>query len=556
MNVNERFDELARKKLEERAFPFQEEAWLDAQRAIRANRKRRLGAGWYISGIMAVGIAAWLLRPSNESVQVVESFDQGTGVELNNGENPESKQTREGTGTPNALGSPSRAEHADVSTDITRQAGSAQRTRSVRSAPIEQHATTSRSLTPNDRSIPLAMASDATEEAITSRDADHDAVADQVLPVQDNSVTDPHSATDGGVSPSAAAKSEQSSDVVADTDSSTPSTNIAVNDELVTSGSKSDDAIPAQAFNGASANPTVGNAADASIDTAVADEASLRAPDSSVVASMPSDSAMSAPPALPVAPPLVTPQSPWELSVLGGIFRSNSTYTGQGTDTWSIAQESSWGAGAELMHMGRNFGVGTGLHYGTYADRLSTPEVSNTVTTIEHFWYLANVDTTILLITGGDSLGGYTGISIPATVQVIQSGYDTTSISTLLRRASERVNRTSYIEVPLLMDAHVVQGRWSLGVRGGPTLGLLTTRSGSIPREGDEAYADLNDVTMRQYVFGWTARVYVRYRFNSAWSVGIEPSARGQLFDGLNDLGITRRSSAFGAMLSLSYRLR
>lgn len=556
MNVNERFDELARQKLEERAFPFQEEAWLDAQRAIRANQKRRLGAGWYISGIMAVGIAAWLLWPSNESVQVVESIDQGTGVELNNGENTAPNQTREEAGTTNALGSPSEAEHADESTDITQQAGSAQRAQSGRIAPIEQPATTSRPLTPNQRSTDIVMASGATEEAITNREAVHDAVADQVLPLQDNSVTDLHIAADGGFSPSTAEHPEQQSVAVADSDSSAPATNRAVNEELVITGSKSDDGIPAQTFNGLSTNPTVGNAADASSDTTVADEASPRTADSSVVASMPSDSAMSAPPALPVAPPLVTPQSPWEISVLGGIFRSNSTYTGQGTDTWSIAQESSWGAGAELMHMGRNFGVGTGLHYGTYADRLSTPEVSSTTTTIERFWYLANVDTTILLITGGDSLGGYTGISVPTTVQVIQSAYDTTSITTLLRRASERVNRTSYIEVPLLMDAHVVQGRWSLGVRGGPTLSLLTTRSGSIPREGDEAYADLNDVTMRQYVFGWTARAYVRYRFNSAWSVGIEPSARGQLFDGLNDLGITRRSSAFGAMLSLSYRLR
>lgn len=270
----------------------------------------------------------------------------------------------------------------------------------------------------------------------------------------------------------------------------------------------------------------------------------------------PTDSAMAAAPVVPVAPPLVTPQSPWEISLLGGMFRSTSTYSGAGSETWSITPQNSWGAGAELMHMGRNFGVGGGLHYGTYADRLSTPEVSNTTTTIERFWYLANVDTTLLLITGGDSLSGYTGISVPATVQVIRSSFDTTSITTLLRRASERVNRTSYIEVPVLMDAHLVQGRWSIGVRGGPTLGLLTTRSGSIPQDGDAAYTDLNEVTMRQYVFGWTARAYVRYRFNSAWSVGIEPSARGQLLDGLDDLGIKRRSSALGGMISLSYRLR
>lgn len=266
---------------------------------------------------------------------------------------------------------------------------------------------------------------------------------------------------------------------------------------------------------------------------------------------------MQAPPIPPAAAPLVSPQSPWELSFLGGAFQTTSTYNGQGTADWQVAAQQTYGFGAELMHLGNNFGVGLGLHYGSYADRLSTPELSSSTTALQRYWYLADVDTTILLVTGYDSVAmAYTGINVPTTIQVIQSAYDTVTTSSLLRAASERVNRTSYVELPLLFDAHLVQGRWSIGLRGGPSLGLLTTRSGSIPRDMDEGSISLNEVTMRRFMLGWTARAYVRYRFNSAWSVGLEPALRGQLLDGLDDHGTTRRSTAIGGMLSLSYRLR
>ena len=85
---------------------------------------------------------------------------------------------------------------------------------------------------------------------------------------------------------------------------------------------------------------------------------------------------------------------------------------------------------------------------------------------------------------------------------------------------------------------------------------MLTTRQGSIPSNSDKGFTEFNDLAVRQFVLGWTARAYVRYRFNSAWSVGIEPAARGQFGNNLDALGTTRRSNAYGCMLSLSYRLR
>lgn len=257
---------------------------------------------------------------------------------------------------------------------------------------------------------------------------------------------------------------------------------------------------------------------------------------------------------------LVSPRSPWELSAWVGLASTTSRYGSPEQAGWSVSPERTAAFGAEAMRMGRNFGYGFGLHYGTYADRLSTPEVTRTSMELERYWYLAPVDTTLLIITGSalDSLGNtvYTGINVNTTVQVIRSAYDTAYATTLLRKARERVNRTSYVELPLLLDAHLVQGRWSFGVRGGPAIGMLTTRSGTVPGEGPDGYEELGEAFTRRYVLGWTARAYVRYRFNSAWSIGLEPGARGQLQDGFASPSVTRRSDALGVALSLSYRLR
>ena len=163
----------------------------------------------------------------------------------------------------------------------------------------------------------------------------------------------------------------------------------------------------------------------------------------------------------------------------------------------------------------------------------------------------------MLIITGTDTINGqvvHTGQNVDITVGQLRSDLDSTLSSVRVREASERINRTSYFEVPLLLAAHLVQVRWNFGVRGGPTVGMLTQRQGSIPSDG-EGYTDFNDVAMRTWTLGWTARAYVRYRFNSAWSVGIEPAARGQLMDSFEHQGVTRRSTAIGGMISLSYRL-
>jgi hypothetical protein len=87
-------------------------------------------------------------------------------------------------------------------------------------------------------------------------------------------------------------------------------------------------------------------------------------------------------------------------------------------------------------------------------------------------------------------------------------------------------------------------------------VGLLTGRQGALPSEDGITYTDLADRAFRQVMFGYTARAYIRYRWNAAWSIGVEPTVRGQLQNSLGDGPLDRRSSAFGGMISLSYRLR
>ncbi|MFZ1616218.1 MAG: hypothetical protein WAT41_02575, partial [Flavobacteriales bacterium] len=260
------------------------------------------------------------------------------------------------------------------------------------------------------------------------------------------------------------------------------------------------------------------------------------------------------------APPLVPERAPWEISVMGGLFSSTADYTGSNSAEWNagISKENSLGIGTELMHMGRNFGIGAGLHFSTYAERLRTDAIDRTTNTLHDFWYLNPVDTAILVIT--DTLPGtpptYTGTSTNTTVNVLTQGTDTISTTQRIREARNEVNRASYLEVPILLDVHLVQGRWSFGLRGGPTVGLLTGRRGTLPAPDNEGYVAFADQPFRELIFGYTARAYVRYRFNAAWSVGVEPALRGQLMNSLGSGELERKASAKGVMLSLSYRLR
>ncbi|MBK6830065.1 MAG: hypothetical protein IPG92_04615 [Flavobacteriales bacterium] len=71
MNTNNEFDELARQKLGEQVFPYEEAHWLEAQRMIAAKGKRRRGGAlWFVAGAAVLVVGAWLLWPA-EGTNVV-----------------------------------------------------------------------------------------------------------------------------------------------------------------------------------------------------------------------------------------------------------------------------------------------------------------------------------------------------------------------------------------------------------------------------------------------------------------------------------------------------
>jgi hypothetical protein len=138
---------------------------------------------------------------------------------------------------------------------------------------------------------------------------------------------------------------------------------------------------------------------------------------------------------------------------------------------------------------------------------------------------------------------------------VLDIGADTTTTRVQLQEGIDRVNHVSYLELPLLLDGHVDAGHWRFGLRGGPTVGMLTGRRGSVPVTDPTGSIELSDQPFREYMFGWTVRAYIRYKLSDRWWLGIEPMMRGQLMNAYSTGDLTRRSTGLGVGFSVSYRL-
>jgi hypothetical protein len=266
-------------------------------------------------------------------------------------------------------------------------------------------------------------------------------------------------------------------------------------------------------------------------------------------------------PAPPAPPAWLAVQTPFELSVLGGAFSTTSTYGGSGTETWeaSTERQNNMGFGIEgTWNIGSHFGLGTGAHFSSYQERLLTEELSRTDRILTNSYFWIPYDTLVLTVTGSDTIGAtvvYTTELVPMTLYELGHTTDTTYHMTVLRERRTVTNTVNYVEIPLLLDVHTSCGRWVFGVRGGPTFGLLTSKQGSIPGEGETGYTDLNERTFRSMTLGCTGRAYARYRLSSAWSIGLEPTWRQQLGNALGDADVQRRGSAVGGYLSVSYRI-
>lgn len=244
-----------------------------------------------------------------------------------------------------------------------------------------------------------------------------------------------------------------------------------------------------------------------------------------------------------------------------GAILTGSTYSGSNSADWTPGLSDRWTvtAGAEVMHLGRNFGIGTGVHYSTYEDDLRVDERTLTNTVIMDSSYFQPTEVTLLYVVGNVQINGQEYYVTQNRDTVINVWVNATTSSTNTIRlidARDVVLSASYFEIPLLLDAHVLQGPWAIGLRGGPTIGLLSGRKGQVPNSSFDGYESFGEQQFRSTVFGLTARAYFRYRFSPGWSVGCEPTWRQQLSNAMENGDLERRSSGAGVLFSLNYRLK
>ncbi len=565
MTPDERFDELARQKMEERSFPFDASHWQQMEQSLAAQEKRRSRKGfWWSGAALLMVLVAWLWWPGGSTttspeqpVAIVPERTQPSPPAVEPAPLPASQvetQAEAARAVEVRSGQvlkddplPIAHSTAQVAADVDPQAGSTAYAKASATPVPPSTASAGPDLAVNTTS-PVAefvLVPQATEAVITS----------DVSSTTSTSVTENLEPTEPASEPDVAVGG-MAEEVGVDTPDgdSAPST---VTDES-----------PLALVEGPSATTTdadpVSQEAEQNSDAMVhGDDSRTEEPPlvaeepSEDLTVVPNDSLGTAPEAMDLSP-LVSHTTPWEIGVLAGVQTSNTTYRGANHNANDFASTPLRNAtfGVEFMRMGRNFGIGTGLHYVTHDEELRTGSITEDITTIQRYWYLTPVDTTILFVTDTINVGGepqYTGVSVETTIPVITAGADTSNTTVVDREARTVINRVSYFEVPLLLDAHLVQGRWHIGMRGGPTVGMLSGRRGSIANS--TGYTDFNEQAFREVMIGWTARAYVRYRFNAAWSVGVEPMLRGQLLNGLEGEALDRRSTAWGAMLSLSYRL-
>lgn len=592
MSKQNRFDELARRKLEERQFPFDEAQWQAARQAIRAERNRRRAGGWALAGcvVLLAGLAL-LWWPAGEG--------DGRAITVTDIPGP----ARTEAPAPNSTWADDTDEHASTASASDRTVTAPAGTPAPASAAAPAiGATVSENATAGPEAVASRTSAVPGGAPTPQRRSAH--AATTVHTGAGVAVTSTRPASPAAAHADAPALASVSTNADPGTQPSSPS---------ITDGSNAEpteplkDPLPAE--EAARQPEAIGTPAEAPLaikeveepageatdittpkDTATptmdegTDTAARTATEQAPASSVPVDPALPGPLAAATVPadslpnvdtpndtsqaalapalmlPLVPAPSPWELTAWGGVLSSTSRYTGPDSEAWNNASSGARSSafGLELMHMGRHFGIGTGVHYVTYAEQFDAEAAYRLSESWRRVYFLTPVDTAIFFITDTIDQGGelvYQGISRDTTVLVLDSRMENTITSTKQRDARRQLNRVSYVEVPLLLDAHVVRGRWSFGLIGGPTIGLLSGRHGALPNQANDGYSDLDDRAFRALMFGYTARVYARFRVGDRWSLGLEPSMRGQLASAFSDGVLTRRTQALGGLVSFTYRL-
>lgn len=542
MNTPDNFDELSRRKLAEREFPFEEAHWIDVQRALESGRKRKAAWWpWAAGALLLIGVGAWWAvnttddkvytaqLPASEttSTTTTTSVEQTTSTapaELADGPIPTTSVVQ-GIASAEEVSAKTQGASSDVERNLPLKASS--------SHPGGERDMSEVRTAEREHPSPPAPASTTPGTHVTM------SAVPGSIPI----------AAAGEITVAATTGSMASTDTLAGTTSIAEHDAKAENDEKAASHRQVEEPI------------SVGQTTVVAKEATTLTNGKEPAPAQAVEASVPTTADSSLASTEPITLPQPTSTVRWEISALGGALSTGSAYAGGNTVEWTNALSNGTTAtfGAEIMRMGRNTGIGAGIQYTTYADRFNEADRFRTDIDYRNYYFLTTVDTTVTIVVGIDTVGGDTSYitqQVTTSVAVLDSGVDTVSNTTLTSEARNHVNMVSYVEIPLFFDAHLTQGRWNLGVRGGPFLGVLTGRRGALPNAAWDGYMDLSDQQFRSLVFGYTARVYVRYRFNAAWSLGLEPCIRGQLIDAHGSGEVTRRSTGVGALLSLSYVLR
>ena len=536
MKDRNEFDELARRKLEERVFAFDEAHWTAVEGSLNAERKRSRRGLWIFS-LAALFIAVGLLWWNTGDEPATTVAEQGQAANLH-----------EAT-----------IDHTDRSAMLP-----------------AQQATTGPSAT-SEVNAPEAVSDFHEAPARTQPEPQQNIPTGTQQPNAQPRVSEQVSRTPSSVNsvePHLEVQVHSSDPVVINAPKPQGLESVAAPNPGVTVTNDGGSAMPATNVDGASGEGPEATKANESV--VAVNNTAAEPPVSAVNASTPPDTdptgdhpttspstaATSAPDSSATPPAQIPGASPgrWELSVLAGRFSTQSHYTWNGDldPAIDVQHGSSTSFAAELMNMGAHFGFGVGLHLSEYAERIDARELSTSEQFQSTHYFILPVDTTILVIIDTVVVDGtvhYVTGQLDTTFNVLGSEVVTNTITEQQREARQLVNRVSYVEIPLLADAHMRCGHWNLGVRGGPTIGFLSGSRGALPNATGDGYVDLGRDHLQATVFGYTARAYVRYALNEAWALGLEPTIKGQLTSTLPKGDAVRKGSALGAFFSVTYRL-
>ena len=533
------FDELARRKLAEREFTFQQGDWTEMEALLGAREKKRRKLLWAFAAVLLVAIpAAWWLGQDGASPST-DVTSTSAYVEGSNDEQPKfegvvnTKVEISEDETIEPITNDKRIEEPAVAVARSTKAHEKSLTSSGSIAPASSWIGQP---DPKEQTVQNSVASGNTPPT-----ANNNAMSpDPIIAISNNS--------NSGQTNGTTSSSEGGSQMIAMDPTSGASITTPAGNEPITSGTTTD-ADPT-----IDAGPSTTTTAQLPVDTT-----SNATPEGITTINLIQDSTFS-PNALP--PPLDLVNSKifhFEVGLLGGTFLSTGTYSGELTETWRTTSTGKWSPsfGAEFMTIAKHFGLGIGLHRARYEEQLRAEKLARTDEVINVNYSLLPIQITVPVITDTIIIGGVPYyVTTPTTITVNQliTTRDTTQVERILREARSIVNRVDYWELPLLLDAHTSIGKWTFGVRGGPSVGFLSVRTGVIPDMEGTGYVAIDQHTYRTTMFGYQARAYARYGLSDLISVGLEPTVRGQFGNAFEGSGISRRNMAIGGLFSVNYR--